>query len=144
MDTGAAWNGCGGGGHSNTSTVHMCDQRDVGKGSFFWDWTWFTRIAIRGLKMSVFKKKGPVWILLGSILEKILFGGKIVCEFCGGGVVCMCEFFLRGVFLQKCKFLLGYVLKISGHVFVQHWYMSAPSLVFGKVALENDLAKFMI
>ena len=54
-----------GGGHLNSSVVHVHDQRNAKKRVVYWDWTRFARIAIRGQNVPVFKKKGPFWIPLG-------------------------------------------------------------------------------
>ena len=51
-----------GGGGLNNSVVHMCDHRNLGGGSCFWDKTWFSRITIRVQNVPIFKKKVLFWI----------------------------------------------------------------------------------
>ena len=70
--------------------------------------------------MAVFKETGSVWIIYCSILEQKMLKVKL-------GTYEITEFLLMGVFLQKYKFLLIYVVKTFGRPWY-NWYMSVSPL----------------
>ena len=111
------------GGLSNTSVIHMCDQRNVKKRVVFFRLNTVQENHDWGSKCACFQEKGSflnsIRRCLQAIFQTLLFHklppspnkkksclrGKIGCE-------------------TAQNYLLRYVLKTSGYAYVQYWYSS--------------------
>ena len=121
-----------GGRHSNTSVVHLLDHRNPKKGLFF-ETERDSQESWLGVTTYLFSRKSFLFEFYYGVLrghfsnfsipqtcsKRNLVRGKIGCKTTQNSCL--------GVsFLKRTNILLGYVLKTSGHAYVQHQYFSAP------------------